>query len=111
MDRTSAIRNRLQKATPGEWKYGIREDESIWMAFGDLESDYIQFDFNGLKSDAELIASSPADIEFLLKENERLQKQVEQMKCCENCMHQPAQYEPSCEDCDELYLEWELKNR
>lgn len=89
-DRIDAIRQRLEAATPGPWRYrttsepaehwvrGEASEVALVGGYFDLsEADELALPVpHDSEPDAELIANAPADIEFLLGEVSRLQGEL-----------------------------------
>jgi hypothetical protein len=48
-----------REATPGPWKYGVREDGSMWISIGDPMRKHSQFDWYGFEEDLELACRAP----------------------------------------------------
>ncbi|MDX1117061.1 hypothetical protein GOL29_03295 [Sinorhizobium medicae] len=50
----------MSKHTPGEWKFGVRRDNSIWLSLGDpRKGPHYQGDLYASEADARLIAAAP----------------------------------------------------
>jgi hypothetical protein len=48
------------------WKYGVREDESIWISIGDpVNGPHQQFDFHGTEDLAQLFCQIPEMLKSL----------------------------------------------
>ena len=46
--------------TPGEWRFGMRDDGSIWISLGDpVKGPHYQFDFPARLADARLACAAP----------------------------------------------------
>lgn len=58
-----------------DWKYGVRQDESIWMSLGNPKTGpHCQFDFPGTEKWAKLICSLPGRIRELETKIQQLEK-------------------------------------
>lgn len=54
--------------TPGPWKFGVRDDGSIWLSIGDpMKGPHFQADLCASVADAQLIVSAPDLLEALQK--------------------------------------------
>lgn len=55
------------KPTPGEWKYGVRPDKSIWLSLGDVKGPgaHFQGDLVASEDDARLMVASRELLEAL----------------------------------------------
>jgi hypothetical protein len=119
MTREDEIRERVAKATPGPWvaikqagkdegAYTIATDRKFGCSFvevwGDLSPQPGKQEANAI-----LIANAPADLAYLLGENERLRRQIDdtakalatnpEEECTSRCI------ERECEQCGGLYTE------
>lgn len=77
MDRVEAIKDRLEKATPGPWEVGRQSGEPY--VRGDKGGTTVMLFAPCQMEDAELIAHAPEDIRFLLEENKRLREALERI--------------------------------
>jgi hypothetical protein len=65
-----------REPTPGPWKYGVREDGSMWISIGDPMRKHSQFDWYGFEEDLELACRAP-ELEAKVAE---LEREVERLK-------------------------------
>lgn len=81
-DRIAEIRARLDAATPGEW-CAVEIDGHLSSPTIEKKSGGIlarMTHYHPMRADAELIAHAPADLRFLLEQNERLRAALEIFK-------------------------------
>lgn len=95
-DRIAAIKERLEKATPGPWGTIVLKEDEVYICknFEELgkgkyqaewiaNMDIIDDENNKIEQrydDAQLIANAPEDIHFLLEEVERMQVEIDRLK-------------------------------
>lgn len=117
-DRLTEIRQRLEKATKGPWEYeysgsgdyeihskaferrGDRTLAKLWRSYTD-SGEYFALD----NADANFIANSKADVEFLLQEIDTLTERLEEAKEAVNkianseCHKEVRRHKPCYDEC------------